>query len=399
MGPFIFVVTGIAVAGMGSLTVSATNIPEKVKIRLWGKAAGRCQYEGCNTPLWLDTVTKYEFNIAYIAHIIADSPDGPRRDPALSKQLEADLSNLMLLCDQHHRLIDKEDVAGHPVERLRAMKEAHERRIEVVSGIEAIKQSHVLLYGANIGEQNSPVSYQKASQAMLPDWYPAETTPLLLGMVNSSFRDRTVEFWAIESVQLCNMVTQLVRPRLAQGNIQHLSIFAVAPQPLLILLGFLLSDLQAAEVYQLHREPPDWRWQEGPEHFEYLVFEPKEVKGPPALILSLSATISDERITTVLGKDVTIWRVTVAEPHNDFLKSRQQVQLFRQQLRRLMDRIKIQHGEQAVLHVFPAMPVALAVEVGRIVMSKADLSLRIYDENKELGGFVYALDLNTGNVR
>ena len=165
--------------------MSVTSIPEKVKIRLWGKAAGRCQYSGCNTPLWLDVTTKYEFNAAYIAHIIADNPNGPRGDPVLSKQLESDLSNLMLLCDRHHRLIDKEDVTGHPVERLRAMKEAHERRIEIVSGIEANRQSHVLLYGANIGELSSPVSYQMASCAMLPDWYPAETTPLALGMINS----------------------------------------------------------------------------------------------------------------------------------------------------------------------------------------------------------------------
>jgi len=301
----------------------------------------------------------------------------------------------MLLCDRHHRLIDKEDVTGHPVERLRAMKEAHERRIELVSSIEADRQSHVLLYGANIGELSSPVSYQMASCAMLPDWYPAETTPLSLGMVNSSFQDRTPEFWTIESTHLRRMITQLVRPQLVQGVIRHLSVFAAAPQPLLILLGFFLSELQAVEVYQLHREPHDWRWQENPEHFDYVISEPEQVIGPPALVLSLSATIKDERVTAVLGRDVTIWRVTLADPHSDFLKSRQQARQFRQLMRHLMDRIKIRHGEQALLHVFPAMPVALAVELGRITMPKADLSLRIYDENKELGGFVHALDLNT----
>ena len=60
-----------------------------------------------------------------------------------------------------------------------------------------------------------------------------------------------------------------------------------------------------------------------------------------------------------------------------------------------MDRIKTRHGEQAVIRVFPAMPVALAVEFGRILMPKADLSLQIYDENKKLGGFVRALEINT----
>lgn len=379
--------------------MSATNIPEKIKIRLWGKAAGRCQYEGCNTPLWLDTVTKHEFNSAYIAHVIADKPTGPRGDPILSNQLKSEFSNLMLLCDRHHRLVDLEDIAGHPVERLRAMKEAHERRVEIVTGIETIKQSHVLLYGANVGELSSPVSYAKASHAMIPYWYPAETAPLSLGMVNSSYQDKTPEFWEIESVNLRSLFSQLVQPRLTQGAIQHLSVFAVAPQPLLMLLGFLISDLHATEVYQLHREPQDWRWQDHSEQLDYLLYEPEEVKGPPALVLSLSATVSDERITAVLGNDATIWRVTIAHPNNDCLKSRQQAQQFRQQMRSLMDRMKMRHGEKGVLHVFPAMPVALAVEMGRIIMPKADLSLRIYDENKKLGGFVHALDLNTGNIR
>ena len=72
--------------------------------------------------VWQDDVTKAEFNTAYIAHIIADKPDGPRGDPVFSEQLKSDISNLMLLCDVHHRQIDKVDVPGHPVELLRDMK-------------------------------------------------------------------------------------------------------------------------------------------------------------------------------------------------------------------------------------------------------------------------------------
>jgi hypothetical protein len=147
--------------------------------------------------------------------------------------LKGDLSNLMLLCDAHHRLIDKEDVVGHPVERLRAMKALHETRIEVTTAIGPDKQSHVLLYGANIGLHSSPLSFSSAAAAMLPDRYPAEPHPLTLGMFNSSFTDRDADFWRIESFHLRNMVAQQLHPRLAQRTIDHLSIFALAPQPLL----------------------------------------------------------------------------------------------------------------------------------------------------------------------
>jgi len=374
--------------------MSVTNIPEKVRIRLWGKAAGCCQYSGCNEPLWLDSITKYEFNAAYIAHIIADSSDGPRGHPTLSRQLEADITNLMLMCDKHHRLIDREDVAGHSVERLRAMKSVHEQRIEIVSGIADDKRSHILLYGANIGVHNSPLCFADAARAMIPERYPADIHPLSLGLKNSSFEDRSGTYWTIEVEHLKNLVNQQVRTRLKTDEITHLSVFAFAPQPLLILLGSLLSDIPAVEVYQRHREPTCWKWETEPDNFKYIVTEPKEVAGPPALIFSLSANIEEKRIIKVVGKDVSIWRVTIPSPHNDFLKSRQQAQSFRQQMRLLMDLIKLRHGEKEVIHVFPAMPVCLAVEFGRILMPKADLSLRIYDENKVLGGFVHAIDIN-----
>jgi hypothetical protein len=372
--------------------MSISYVPDKVKLRIWGKAAGRCQYEGCNHPLWLDTLTQAEFNVAHLAHIIADSPEGPRGHPVLSEELKADLSNLMLLCDVHHRLIDKEDVAGHPVERLQAMKALHERRIEITTAIGPDKQSHILLYGANIGLHSSPLSFGKAADAMLPDRYPSDLHPLTLGMINSSFTDRDAAFWQLENSHLRNMVAQQVRPRLAQGSISHLSIFALAPQPLLMLLGFLHSDIPAAEVYQLHREPLDWRWQDRPAGFRLVVEEPEQTSGPPALVLSLSATITDDRIRAVLD-DATIWRVTTPAPNNDLLKSREQAREFRTQLRVLMDRIKLRHGEKAEIHIFPAMPVAFAVDLGRIIMPKADLPLRIYDENKAGGGFLHALEL------
>ena len=376
--------------------MSIAYIPQTVKIRLWGKAAGRCEYDGCLERLWLDSLTKFEFNVAYIAHIIADKPNGPRGHPTLSRGLNCDISNLMLLCDRHHRLVDKEDVLGHPVERLRAMKQSHEQRMEVLTGISLHKQSHVILYGANIGELSSPVSYAKALSAMTPDWYPAETTPITLGMANSSFEDSSEEYWQIESAHLKNRFLQQIRPRIAQGELTHLSVFALAPQPLLILLGTLLSDIPEVEVYQLHREPADWQWRDHTRDIEFIVHEPDASLGPPALAISLSATVTDDRITSLFESRVAVWRLTIPEPHNDFLESKHQARQFRETARRLLNTIKARHGEQSRLHVFPVMPAALAVEFGRILAPKADLPLAVYDQHKLRGGFALAFNLNDG---
>lgn len=372
--------------------MSHTSVPDKIKLRLWINAGGRCEY--CNEILWRDELTLTEMNRAYVAHIVADSPEGPRGDPIRSLQLAKELSNLMLLCDTHHRLIDHEGLEDHPEELLLEMKSVHEQRIETITNINPNKKSHILLYGANIGHHSAPLSFRKASLALIPDWYPSEPTAISLGMINSSFRDRNKDFWKIEEKQLRNMFEEQVRPRLRNGEIEHLSIFGLAPQPLLILLGYLISDIPAAETYQLHREPSDWKWQSNSKQFTYNVEEPTNINGDPVLILSLSATINNERVHNTLGENVTIWKIHIPDANNDFLKSRDQLQQFREIARKLMDRIKATHGEKALLHIFPAVPVAIAVDYGRIIMPKADLSMRIYDENKLNGGFVHALDIN-----
>ncbi len=374
--------------------MSGSHIPEKVKIRIWGKAAGRCQYDGCNKPLWQDSLTKAEFNIAYIAHIIADKPGGPRGDLDLSEKLKADISNLMLMCDQHHRLIDREDLNGHPVERLREMKRKQEKRIELLTSLMENKRSYVLLYGANVGRHNAAVSWKKATQAMFPNWYPAEKPAIELSLKNSSFQDHEKNYWLIERENLHRKISQLVTPRLAAGHVDHFSIFALAPQPLLMELGRLLSDIPAAEVYQLHREEPNWIWQKQPEGFDYILHEAEASNETVALNLSLSATIDNSRITSVLCNDVSIWTLTIENPNNDFLNSREQLILFRQKFRQLLDRIKAKHGQDIVLHLFPAVPVSVAVEIGRVWMPKADLPLRIYDQNRQTDGFSTTFEIS-----
>lgn len=376
--------------------MSVSYIPEKIKVRLWGKAGGRCEYEGCNTRLWLDSLTQEEFNAAYIAHIIADQPGGPRGDAKLSELLKSDLTNLMLMCDKHHRLIDRDDILGHPVERLKAMKALHEKRIDALTDIAPDKQSHVILYGANIGVQGSPLSLREAALGMVPDRFPASQQPLVLGFGNSSFEDRTPEFWKFEEMQVRNMVVQQIRPRIKSGEITHLSVFALAPQPLLMLLGAELSDIAFTEVYQRHKEPQSWKWEDEPVSFDFSVVPPTNARnGDAALVFAFSATVTDERVISVLGDEISIWRVTIPRPENDFVRSRAQTEAFRKTMRSLLDQIKTAHGEKATIHVFPAMPVSLAVDFGRIVNPKSDLPLIIYDENKRLGGFVKALEINT----
>ena len=131
----------------------------------------------------------------------------------------------------------------------------------VVSAIAPDKKSHVVFYGANIGEQKSPIQKMDAIEAMFPEQYPAEENPILLSM-SWSHEDKSPEFWRTESEHLQRVFERHIIPRIEEGDPAHFSLFAMAPIPLLIKLGALFTDKIPVDVYQLIREPNTWKWQE-----------------------------------------------------------------------------------------------------------------------------------------
>jgi len=373
--------------------MSQTNIPAKIKTQLWTITAGRCQYENCNEPLWRDDMRMADMNRAYIAHIVADSPDGPRGDEIRSPILAKDIKNLMLMCDTHHRLIDIENEKEYPEERLLKMKRENEERVEMVTGIIPDSKTHILIYGANIGLQNTPLSYRETATAVLPTKYPRQSYPLEISLHNSSFYDDEHNYWILEAENLTRQVNQKILPQIIQDSINHLSIFALAPQPLLIKLGSLLTDLNTIDVFQRHREPVTWRWQEDSTFDNFEIIEPNNCRGLPVLNISLSGTITEDRIRPLFAEPISIWTITHSEPNNDFLKSRKILSEFRKICRVFFDKVKARHGQDNLLHVFPAMPISAAIEFGRTRMPKADLGLIIYDQNNKKGGFISTIEI------
>jgi len=366
---------------------------EKTKIILWGKAAGRCQYEGCNIELYEDPLTKSQFNQAYIAHIVADQPGGPRGDKILSPKLKDNIDNLMLLCDSHHRLIDKEKVLEHTVDKLVSMKKAHETRIRIITGIKKSKEAHIILYGANIGSHSSPLRIEEISPSFIDEYYPSNANGYELGLENSLFYDNENDYWILESVNLEKQFESKIRPLIIKSNTSNYCVYGIAPQPLLIKLGTLLKDLKNVNIYNLQKEPKTWRWAESTVSNNFIYQPSNKVFEKIALVFSLSAQIADDRIVKVLGNDVSIYQVTLDNPNNDFLKTKEQLIEFRKIVRNIFDDIKFRHGEKNPINIFPAMQPGAAIEIGRVWYPKADLPLIIYDQNKIGGGFIKTIEI------
>lgn len=385
---------GVGKNNMASLARLTRNIKRTVERELWARAAGRCEFSGCNRVLYKSPITQEGVNLSEKAHIYSFSIGGPRGPGPLKKrkQLLNSLDNLLLVCHDCHRKIDREKDGGrYSVSLLRRWKFEHEKRIAVVTGVAPHKKSTVVLYGANIGDESSPLHPLQAHWAMFPRSYPSDENPICLGMTWEG-KDNQSQYWITEEQNLRAGFDRLVRPRLIDSG--HFSIFGLAPIPLLVRLGTLFTDKTAAQVYQLRREPEQtWRWGKRSPNTDYKINVPRTCDHQPALVISLSARIARQRVLWTLGEKVSIWELTIEEPHNDFLKSRIQLSRFREVARRLMLQIAAHHGHKTPLAIFPAMPIATAVELGRVRMPKADMPWTLYDQNNKTGAFTKALDI------
>src|SRR5690606_32250116 len=82
------------------------RIKETVKVRLWVRSGGRCAI--CNKYL-LDL--NYEVSIGEMAHIVgwSKAKKSPRGEAELSLDARNTVDNLMLLCADHHKIIDTKE--------------------------------------------------------------------------------------------------------------------------------------------------------------------------------------------------------------------------------------------------------------------------------------------------
>ena len=122
-------------------------ISEKDIKLLWGRAGGRCSKPGCGIDLTKDVDEGLDYVIGEMAHVIARSPDGPRGKADGGTDTYA---NLILLCPNHHREIDKAPPGTFSAELLNEWKSEHEERIRSVGSAERFEAFGDLAVGVRM---------------------------------------------------------------------------------------------------------------------------------------------------------------------------------------------------------------------------------------------------------
>ena len=89
-----------------------------------------CAFDGCASKLFEEATHPQDQDtvVAEIAHILAASPGGARYDASQDDDQRADISNLIVLCDRHHKVVDAQRFKYTP-ETLWDMKANHEAAV------------------------------------------------------------------------------------------------------------------------------------------------------------------------------------------------------------------------------------------------------------------------------
>lgn len=372
-------------------------IPQQVQRELWGRAAGRCQFRGCNKPLYKDNLTQQRANLGRISHIVAFSPEGPRGHPTRSKLLEKDITNLMLTCNTHGDLIDKKELEDeYPEELLLQFKREHERRVHLATESKEDAQTHVLLIQVPIDGQDVYINPTAAHRAIQPK-YPAEEHPYVIDLSGVKLQAEGEAFFSLMAQSITEQIHALLTRRAGRARIHQLSVFALAPIPLLIHAGHCLGDIECIDLYQRHRDRQDWVWKqdEDAEAF-YEVIRPEGVTSsdrPIAIAFSISGWMNPDRVMAALGHEPLIYELRAREPSRDFLRSRKRLELFGYEVRNMLVALRDAHDHHKPIHVFAALPAPMAIEFGRNI-KPFDTPFVIYEYHNTQRMFVPTLTIN-----
>ena len=142
---------------------------------------------------------------------------------------------------------------------------------------------------------------------------------------------------------------------------RHISLFALAPIPLLVYLGSQLSNKVPVDVFQRHRDTEDWVWKDSGTPAEYRFDKIREGSGQGriALILSLSGKIKPEALPSGIDEQFTIYELTLAnmEPNPTLSDGSGTIsRSFKDAYQAALRTIARECGRCDAIHLFPAVP-------------------------------------------
>lgn len=371
-----------------------TAIPIEVRHRLWIAAAGRCEFKGCGKPVGVDFLTGRKANVGELAHIVSDSPEGPRGDPTRSKELAKDEANLMLACFDCHKRIDVlRNVEDYPEAKLLRWKREHEARVSSIYNAEVGTISQPVIMALPIGPHAPHIVSEYVQAAILKNSdytvHPRHEH-IVLSRPDLDIRDDDPDYWRTASRALTQWYERVLEPQFSGHHpVEHISIVAFAPIPMLMKLGALLGDKRPADVMDLPSNKWLWRTDEASKDtakgwfmFDVPVQLPKQV--------FVTIDISNEaRDFEAVVAGAPIVRFSAKNPRRELIGSQTNLDGFKRDFNEFL--ILLNRAGASELDLLPVTSLSTSVVVGQAILPKIFSRVSVWEYRE--GGWTKALNL------
>ena len=352
---------------------------------------GRCMFEGCGADLTEDPVTGVRGNFATLAHNVAASEGGTRGVLYLSHALADDPDNILLLCEIHHRLVDKVAKADYPAAALSAMRRRFcEEATELLDAL-ALAPTRAYCVAWPVHRQRIAMpSSQQVAQALKP--IGARLDGQVRSVNDNESLLRTLEgaaLWTAMQTAVEQTAADILQQAHSEGY--RAALFAMGLMPTLIGLGAKLGNKCEITPMLRYRENGLWYWPVSEPRGEFYTIDGLDQlsrrEEEIALLLGLTA-VPESMQSTAKALGMTVVSVIARSEHlgNGAVGHPDDGTSFRQRMQELLHRLRDAHGVRTV-HVLPCASNAACVFFGQAFDSYHP-NLVIYDFASQGTGMV-----------
>lgn len=366
--------------GRGKAISSATTL------RVWADAGARCMYRGCGENLSRITLSTKLGQIAYLAHIVASDPDGPRGG-SRSHELSDHPDNIMLMCDAHHRLIDRIDEAGHTSAVLHDMRIKHVSLVHYLLESTKYPPTVMMTLLADLADIATNASDSDLKNAIINQQLSPFSSPK--HEIRRRQRDlRTKpDFWAHLLDEHEREIFQYQR-NIKEALLNHtVAIFPLHLVPILVLAGRIAGEASAIKVFQYDRDKQTWSWD--PEVSPYprnaisLVIANRGSSAEVVISIELTAPIDVDAIPLTLMQrinngEISWIRIKHVEPNHNCIRHPDDLENFTQVARRAISLMQ-DEIRAVVIHLIGVSPASALFRFGQLLQAGHHPQYIVYD--------------------
>lgn len=357
-------------------------------LSLWVHCGGRCTL--CGKDLLRNPLSGDPDKYGELAHIVAHSPGGPRANGKFAYDELESTDNIIVLCRDCHKGIDS-NPEKYPEDWLKRKKAQRENKVSRQLLLPDNASRQAIVFTAPIAGTSCKVSEREINAALFnSDLFPGCNPPLRIELQEID-NETTPEFWGNMARKLETKYRQLnPESTLDDGY----AVFGIAPMPLLIKFGALLTDLQNATIFNLFRSPDrKWCWNDDThlaDNTHFISVHDNATENPAckkALVISLTSDIS-ERVKSY--GEFNIWEVRASNIGYESIQSRQHLEDFRKVVLATLDEMSKGKGN---IYIFIAAPNSAAIMLGMCLKVKVNQNVIIYEYLSSKNGDKEALTI------